>query len=234
VKGDLADVDLRDLIQVCCQHPDDVRLEVSDGEVVAVLYFSRSAIVHAESPRGIGKAALFDALNFRSGTFDLAKGVASPMRTIDQPWRSLLMEAAELVDQSRRVLAGGDRPAVGAAEAGGRTPAPGSPPDELVRRLRSIPGVKGALLCGPAGEVLSSGCDREPERLAAITAFAGGVATEVGRALSLGDLRHAAVEMGGERDFVIRLGGNFLGAELGEEAGVEQVCAQARTLLGGA
>jgi len=238
VKGDLADVDLHDLIRVCCQHMDDVRLSVTEGDSTAVVYLSKAAIVHAESPRGVGKAALFDALNRRSGTFDLEKDVAAPARTIDQPWGALLIEAAELLDESRRLLAESDPQAAGpsapvAPGRAGEGGAPVSPPDEILRRLGAIDGVEGALLSGPAGEVLASLGENEPERLAAVTAFTGGAADEVGELLSLGALRRVVVDQGRERDLVVKLGNSYLGVRLGEQAAIERVCAQARNLLGG-
>jgi predicted regulator of Ras-like GTPase activity (Roadblock/LC7/MglB family) len=236
VRGDLSDIDLRELIQICCQHTDDVRLWIRQGDTDARVYFSQAAIVHATSRKGTGKAALFEALSCSTGAFQLDKDVRPPERTIDQPWRSLLLEAAELIDQSRRLLGQGGLPAGQTPAAEPRSAAPGalaaSLPDELLLRLKAVKGVEAALLCGPAGEVLAHQGEADPERLAAIAAFVAGVAVEVGRPLALGGLKRAVVEIGPERVLVAGFGSNLLGVRLGEHASVEQVCAQARAFLG--
>jgi predicted regulator of Ras-like GTPase activity (Roadblock/LC7/MglB family) len=237
VKGDLKDFRLHDLVQICCQHTDDVRLALSRGDTVGTVFFSGAAIVHAESLRGIGKAALFDLLGWESGAFDLEKDAPPPVRSIDQPWTSLLEEAEELLAVSREHLERSDpsisRPVPGAG-ASGVLPAGEvlSPSDEIVRRLRGIRGVQASILAGANGEVLAHAGDGDPERLAAVAAFVGEAAASIGQPLSLGALRRGIVVMAGHRVVVTGFGSEFAGLRIADEAAVDQVCGEARSLLG--
>jgi predicted regulator of Ras-like GTPase activity (Roadblock/LC7/MglB family) len=207
------------------------------GTSAGVVYFSGGSIVHAESPRGMGKAALFDLLEWESGAFELEKDAAPPVRTIDQAWTSLLDEAEEFLAVSRKQLETGT-PSIGPRAPGsgsGRALAPEgdlSPSDRVVRRLRAIAGVQEALLSGRNGEVLAHAGDGDPERLAAVTAFVGEAAVNVGRPLSLGELRRGAVALAGHRVVVTAFGSGFAGLRLAAEASVDQVCSEARGLLG--
>ena len=237
MKGDLKDFRLHDLVQICCQHPDDVRIMLRRGTTAGVVYFSGASIVHAESPRGLGKAALFDLLEWESGAFELEKDAAPPARTIDQAWASLLDEAEEFLAVSRKQLETGS-PSIGSSTPGsgsGRTLSPEedlSPSDQIVRRLRTIAGVQEALLSGRNGEVLAHAGDGDPERLAAVTAFVGEAAVNVGQPLALGGLRRGVVTLAGHRIVVTAFGSGFAGLRLAAEASVDQVCGEARGLLG--
>ena len=237
MEGDLRDFNLGDLVQICCQHPDDVRLTVTRGETVAIVYFSGMTIVHAESPRGLGKAALFDALGWPTGTFQLDKDVKPPLRTIEQGWVELLAEAREFLELSRQQLEASDpsltpgspRPATGAASQDSEGL---SPSEELVRRLKGVKGVRDALLAGRNGEVLTHAGESDPEHLAAISAFVGGAALEVGQDLQFGEMKRAVVQLGRHRVVVTRFGGDFAAIRVEDDASVDHVCNEARSLLG--
>jgi hypothetical protein len=238
VKGDLRDFRLHDLVRICCQHSDDVRLRVERDGAAGAVYFSGAGIVHAEGPKGTGKAALFDLLEWRSGTFELEKGAAPPVRSIDAPWSALLAEEQELVALSRRRLgeaAPAPPPAPGTA---GPFPAlPGgseSPLDELVGRVAGLAGVREALLTGVNGEVLSHVGEGDPERLAAITAFVGQAASGIGLPLDLGEPGRSVVSLDGHRVVVARFGHGFVGLRLGGDAAVDVVCSEVKFLLGAA
>ena len=239
MEGDLKDFNLGDLVQICCQHPDDVRLTVTRGETVATVYFSGMAIVHAESPRGLGKAALFDALGWATGVFQLDKDVKAPLRTIDQGWVDLLAEAKEFLELSRRQLEASDREASpGSPRRATDTLSPGhealAPPEALVRRLKGVKGVRDALLAGPNGEVLTHAGESDPERLAAICAFVGGATLGIGRDLGFGELKRAVIQLGRNHVLVTRFGSDFAGIRFEDDASVDQVSSEARSLLGGA
>ena len=236
MKGDLKDFRLHDLVQICCQHSDDVRLTLRHNETVATVFFSQAAIVHAESPRGMGKAALFDVLGWESGSFELQKDAAPPVHTIDQTWSSLLEEAEGLLAASRRHLEEGDpsRLPFPAGRGPEGSPAEGglSPSDQVVRRLRAIDGVQAALLAGRNGEVLAHSGIGDPERLAALAAFVGEAASNIGRPLALGELKRGIVVTGGRRVAVAEFGGVFAGLRLSDEAAVDRVCSEAHGILG--
>lgn len=237
MKGDLKDFLVGDLVQICCQHPDDVRLTLTKGETVATIFFGGAAIVHAESPRGLGKAALFDALGWPTGTFHLEMDVKAPLRTIDQGWADILAEARQFLDLSRRQLevaetAKSTDPPRSATGGGAPDAEALSPSEALVRRLKAVNGVRGALLAGRNGEVLAHAGESDPERLAAISAFVGGVALEVGQDLGLGELKRAVVRLGRYHVVVTAFGGDYAGLRVEDDAGVDQVCTEARSLLG--
>lgn len=235
MKGELRDFRLHDLVQICCQHPDDVRLTLTRGETVATVYFSGASIVHAECPRGMGKAALFDLLGWETGSFHLEKDVTAPVRTIDQSWATLLAEASELLAVSRQHLEKRD-PSVSLPAAGDernfRLEETLSPSDQIVRRLQALGGVREALLSGTNGEVLAHAGEGDPERLAAVAAFVGEAAANVGRPLSLGGFKRGIVVLGGHRVVVTGFGSGFAGLRLADEVAVDKVCGEARNLLG--
>jgi predicted regulator of Ras-like GTPase activity (Roadblock/LC7/MglB family) len=107
-----------------------------------------------------------------------------------------------------------------------------SPSDQIVRRMQALGGVQEALLSGTNGEVLAHAGEGDPERLAAVAAFVGEAAANVGRLLLLGGMKRGIVVLGGHRVVVTRFGSGFAGLRLADDVAVEKVCGEARSLLG--
>lgn len=102
----------------------------------------------------------------------------------------------------------------------------------LVRHLRGIPGVEAALVSGWNGEVLAEEGTEQPEALAALATFIGSAARQVGAPLGLGTFRRAVVQVGPRRHLLLRCGDSWAGVRLAEGARPEQVCSDARPLIG--
>ena len=72
----------------------------------------------------------------------------------------------------------------------------------------------------------------DPERLAAVAAFVGEAAANVGRPLSLGGMKRGIVVLGGHRVVVTGFGSGFAGLRLADEVAIDKVFGEARSLLG--
>ncbi len=103
---------------------------------------------------------------------------------------------------------------------------------DVVRRLRRIPGVGGALRVARDGTVLAHDLDGDPEPAAAVTVFVGNAANELGEALAVGFFERGSVVIGGDRTLVVEQPDWFVGLLLEERASPDLVFSEARKILG--
>ncbi len=125
-----------------------------------------------------------------------------------------------------------ENPAADATAAGGDVNEEQEEQD-VVGRLRRIPGVAGALRVARDGTVLAHDLDGDPEAAAAVTVFVGNAADELGEALAVGFFERGSVVVGGERTLVVEQPDWFVGLLLEERASPDLIFTEARKILEG-
>jgi len=239
LKGELQEISLVDLIQVTCNDKTQAHLTVRGEEGEASLYFDGGEIVHAELGELSGKEALFQVLKWSQGSFELAKNVDPPARTLTAGTMELLLAAMESIDSGNRPDEDSVREETAADEERLRPEFETSElnlrkdasADFVVHRLRCLPGITGAVFVARDGTVLADELEADAAKEAAVAVFVGNAASEIGEALALGSLERGAVEVGGDRMLVIEQPEYFVGLVLEERASPELVHAEARKLL---
>ena len=260
MKGELTEVGLVDLIQITCHDRTPSHLAVRHRDREGSLYFEGGEIVHAETGSLQGREALSAILKWSDGSFELAKRVPAPTRTLTGSATILLLAAMEQIDKENSGQAGDGTRGIDLSEeklaremsefeenmrreleAGAATAHATTSGDavneetaeqDVVRRLRRIPGVEGALQIARDGTVLAHDYDGDPEPAAAVTVFVGNAATELGEALAVGFFERGSVVVGGDRTLVVEQRDGFVGLLLEERASPDLVYSEARRLLG--
>lgn len=239
LKGELHEISLVDLIQVTCNDKTQAHLTVKGAGGEASLFFGGGEIVHAELGELSGKEALFKVLRWDQGSFELARDVAAPARTLNAGSMELLLTAMASIDADDRLGEDAVREETEAFEEKLRQELETSGVDlyeeraeqNLVRRLRRVPGIAGALLVARDGTLLAEDLAGDAAGEAAAAVFVGNAASEIGEALALGSLERGAVEVGGDRMLVIEQPKYFVGLLLEDRASPELAHAEARKLL---
>ncbi len=97
--GSLADMGFTDMIQILCAGGRTVKLDLKRNGESAAVYIGDGAIAHCETGTLQGESAFYDLMRWRNGTFSVGPCPGIPMRTIQSPLMSLLMEGARLMDE---------------------------------------------------------------------------------------------------------------------------------------
>jgi two-component system chemotaxis response regulator CheB len=97
--GTLRNIQMTDLIQMCCLAGASICVRVRQDQQQGMLYIQDGDIVHAECGTITGVAAFFTILGWPGGQFETldAPLIANP--TIREPYQFLLMEAARRADE---------------------------------------------------------------------------------------------------------------------------------------
>ena len=103
MKGNVRDMSVADLIQHNCQDNRLARLTIDHDGRQAVLFFKDGSVVHAELDDLRGEEAVYRALDWEEGQFDLEVGLEPPATTITRSWSGLLLEAARRVDEMEKI-----------------------------------------------------------------------------------------------------------------------------------
>jgi len=239
--GTLAEVSLIDLIQVVCQERHCARLTVQNELGTALIFVDAGEIVHAVCGELEGRSALNRALTWERGSFRLDKGAKAAKRTIGGSTTANLLEG--LAGPSSIAARGPRLHSVSAAprpQPAPRAPAPtpAHPPAEAVerpdplQRLLRLPSVDHVVLVRGNGAALPQSPSRENEEEAALAAFIGNAAKAMGRALHLGELKRASVDLGGQPRIVAPRGSGFLGLHLSSRDHLAAVTSQVNETLG--
>jgi predicted regulator of Ras-like GTPase activity (Roadblock/LC7/MglB family) len=101
IKGHLREMNLPMLIQHACTLNERVRLDLQRGDAQAALYFDDNELVHATLDDQIGEEAVYHALKWEDGEFQLEPCLSLPARTIDVPWSVLLVNGLQRYDEER-------------------------------------------------------------------------------------------------------------------------------------
>ena len=93
-----------DIIQLKCMSGGTGALEFSHGDAHGIVFFSKGEVVHAESWCGesheSGSEAFKNIISWRAGVVGESTQTSPEAQTIFGNWQSLLMEAAQAIDES--------------------------------------------------------------------------------------------------------------------------------------
>ncbi|MBL0714135.1 MAG: response regulator [Desulfosarcina sp.] len=98
--GTLKNIQLDDLIQMCCLSAATITIRVSKGAQQGTIHIWDGEIAHAVCGQLTGEEAFYPILGWKSGGFETLDGGVSEVATIKKSYEFLLMEAARRVDES--------------------------------------------------------------------------------------------------------------------------------------
>jgi len=88
------------LIQMICTEQRQAALVVRHQRLEeGVLFFEEGEIVHARVGSLVGAEAVYQLLQWQDGSFHLGEQVNMPRRTINAPWRYLVLEGMKKLDE---------------------------------------------------------------------------------------------------------------------------------------
>jgi CheY-like chemotaxis protein len=99
-QGTIRRVGLHDILQMECLGRNSAILEVFNKETRGEIFIRNGAIIHAQTHHLTGQDAFFFLLSVSGGGFKLKPYVAPSKVTITKSWEHLLMESANLRDES--------------------------------------------------------------------------------------------------------------------------------------
>jgi len=118
LRGNLKDFSLPDIIQLVGFGRKTGALRISFVGGAAALYFEEGNVIHAEYPGTQGEQAVYAMFRVPQGEVRFQADVAPSTRTIAMDPTNLVMEAARLLDESRRAEAEGATPEGGEVPSG--------------------------------------------------------------------------------------------------------------------
>lgn len=100
ITGKLQEMSLPTLIQMICTEQRKAALVVRHERLEeGVLFFEDGEIVHARVGALVGADAVYQLLQWQKGAFHLGDQVRIPRRTVNQPWRYLVLEGMKKFDE---------------------------------------------------------------------------------------------------------------------------------------
>ncbi|WP_372680654.1 response regulator [Desulfosarcina sp.] len=97
--GTLKNIQLNDLIQMCCLSTSSVCMRVTKDDRIGTIFIVDGEIVHAACEDVEGEEAFYRILGWQTGSFESIEVSTTPQRTIHNNYHYLIMEAARLVDE---------------------------------------------------------------------------------------------------------------------------------------
>jgi|GEM_PF-152927 len=97
--GTLKNIQLTDLIQMCCLSVSSMNICVQNGLESGTIFIENGDIIHAVSDKKQGEKAFYEIMGWRSGSFDTPGGISASERSIHKKWEYLLMEGASRLDE---------------------------------------------------------------------------------------------------------------------------------------
>jgi hypothetical protein len=101
IEGNLQDMSLVDIIQLSCRNQEASSVSLSRGDREGAIYFADGQVLHATHDGEEGEDAFYQLLRWEEGNFVIEKGVESSERSIHVPWRHLLMQSLQRIDEER-------------------------------------------------------------------------------------------------------------------------------------
>ncbi len=217
LQGRLKEMSLANLVQVNCEEMRAARISLAFKGQKGEVYFSDGQVVHAVAGSQTGEEALYTLLMWEDGAFTLETDVHAPDRTIRTPWSELLLEGMKRAAEW---------------QATERKPDP-SPASDLLRRLRAIDGVTGAVIAACDGVVLDADMpEGNAEREAAVAVFVGSAAGQIQKNLKLDPFTQGIVTMKNKRMLVLGQPDRFIGLLLADNTSPAIVGNKAADILG--
>ena len=97
--GTLKNIQLNDLIQMCCLSASSLCMRVSKDQRQGTIFIVDGEIIHAACEDVVGEEAFYQILGWQTGSFESIEVSTTPERTIDKNYHFLVMEAARRVDE---------------------------------------------------------------------------------------------------------------------------------------
>jgi two-component system, chemotaxis family, protein-glutamate methylesterase/glutaminase len=97
--GTLRNIQLTDLIQMCCLSSATMAIRVAKGSLEGIIYIQDGEIVHASCDDIQGEEAFYIILGWQNGSFETLGSGIIPNLSIEKSWQSLLMEAVRRIDE---------------------------------------------------------------------------------------------------------------------------------------
>ncbi|MCP4747941.1 MAG: response regulator [Desulfobacteraceae bacterium] len=97
--GTLRNIQLTDVIQMCCLSGTSLRIRVKKDTKQGMIYIQEGKIVHSEFKTKTGAEAFFEILGWPGGHFETLEPVQITKQTIKEAYQFLLMEAARIADE---------------------------------------------------------------------------------------------------------------------------------------
>ncbi len=102
VTGNLGEVDVANVVELARQADAPVRLVLRNNGEEALLFVEGGDVVYARLGDRMGEEAVYEVLGWRTGTFEMEKGVeAPPERNVSLPWTALLLQGLQRIDESQ-------------------------------------------------------------------------------------------------------------------------------------
>jgi hypothetical protein len=149
-RGVLRRVGLMDVIQMECLGKSSSVLVITSPETSGRIFIRDGSIVHAETGELKGEDAFNRLFGLVSGDFRLNPYSTPPEETISSPWEGLLMQAAQLRDETEGAAAGPGETAASTAPPLDFLAGDSARPPAIEPRVR----VEEIMICSQAGDVL--------------------------------------------------------------------------------
>lgn len=108
--GTLKNIQLNDLIQMCCLSASSLCMRVNKDDRLGTIFIVDGEIIHAACEGLVGEEAFYQILGWQTGSFESIEVATSPQRTIHQNYHFLIMEAARRVDEASLISDGDSLP----------------------------------------------------------------------------------------------------------------------------
>jgi predicted regulator of Ras-like GTPase activity (Roadblock/LC7/MglB family) len=201
--GDVTGLSLSDVIQLNGNNGFSGCITVQNEARVGRIFFRDGKIVHAEQGGLVGEAAFYELMEWSSGHFSLEPNISTTSHTIQKSTQFVLMEAHRLMDEKRAGRAASPPPAPAA-------PAKPPPMPGLTSRLRTLPGVRAAVLVGKDGRCAENPT-AENDALAGRVAYLAMAGDRIGASLGTGEVRTIAARRSTEHLLVLVSRSQYLG-----------------------
>jgi two-component system chemotaxis response regulator CheB len=97
--GTLKNIQLSDLIQMCCLSVSSLCMRVTKGDRQGTIFIVKGEVVHAACENIVGEDAFYRIIGWQTGSFESFEMSTTPPRTIENNYHFLLMEAVRRVDE---------------------------------------------------------------------------------------------------------------------------------------
>ncbi len=99
--GTLRNIQLTDIIQMCCLAGASMMIRVSQGQQQGTIHIVNGEVLHAECGSLVGEDAFFGILQWEGGSFETLDAQPIENPSIQKNCQFLLMEAARLIDEQQ-------------------------------------------------------------------------------------------------------------------------------------
>lgn len=100
MQGNLHDVNLPNLIEMARQMANLVVIHLQRKDTRAQIFLEKGNVVHATDGKEEGEAALRNLFLWQEGNFVIQTEAPPPGYTIHKPWKNLLLEILQSIDES--------------------------------------------------------------------------------------------------------------------------------------